>query len=73
MICRYAQELGLLDRACKIVPIMTAQFPTSALRPAYSVLDKSSLYETLEFQPIHWSVSLLEVLQDLCDAKGLAE
>lgn len=65
LVCRYGLELGLLPRACKVIPIPTAQYPTSAARPTYSVLDTTSLSNLLEVQPIHWSVRLLEVLQDL--------
>ena len=66
-ICRYGLELGLLNRSCTIVPITTAQYPLATPRPTWSVLDKSSLYETLDIQPVHWIVPLREVLQDLVD------
>lgn len=52
-------ELGLLDKKIPIKPITTAQYPTPAKRPHYSVLDKSSLMNALpELSFSHWQSQL---------------
>ena len=54
-----ALELGLLDKKIDIKPITTAQYPTPAKRPHYSVLDKSSLVNVLpEIALMHWQTQL---------------
>tara|TARA_R110002153_G_scaffold85871_1_gene213836 strand:+ start:129 stop:1049 length:921 start_codon:yes stop_codon:yes gene_type:complete len=54
-----ALELGLLDTKITLKPITTAQYPTAAKRPPYSVLDKSSLVNALpELSLMHWQTQL---------------
>ncbi|MCI0400319.1 MAG: dTDP-4-dehydrorhamnose reductase [Gammaproteobacteria bacterium] len=62
-----ALEIGLLESAVPIIPIATDEYPTPARRPAYSVLDKSSLCKLLEIIPPHWRVSLRAMLKELRD------
>lgn len=58
-IQRIGFELGLLDKKIPIKPITTAQYPTPAKRPHYSVLDKSSLASALpELKFSHWQEQL---------------
>ena len=58
-IQRMGLQLGLLDKKIPIKPITTAQYPTPAKRPHYSVLDKSSLASALpEFKFSHWQEQL---------------
>jgi dTDP-4-dehydrorhamnose reductase len=58
-----ALELGLLDKKIAIKPIATAQYPTPAKRPHYSVLDKSSLVNALpELSLTHWQVNLKDMM-----------
>ncbi|RTQ50753.1 dTDP-4-dehydrorhamnose reductase [Hymenobacter gummosus] len=49
----------------RVVPIRTAEFPTRARRPAYSVLDKSKAKQQLGLSIPHWRVSLQQCLRRL--------
>ena len=53
---------GLLPAGIRVTAIGTADYPTPARRPGYSVLDKSSLLAALAPQHLHWRVSLRQVL-----------
>ncbi|WP_033927471.1 dTDP-4-dehydrorhamnose reductase [Sphingomonas sp. 35-24ZXX] len=53
-----ALSFGLLDKAVPVIPIATAEFPTSARRPHYSVLDKSSTIAALGATAPHWRTNL---------------
>ena len=57
--------LGLLDRPVALEPIPTRDFPTRAMRPAYSVLDKSKTWALLGGKAAHWRVNLRSVFQEL--------
>ena len=57
-----ALALGLLDRACEIVPIRTEDYPTPARRPLYSVLDKTDTWAVTGIPP-HWRVNLRDCLR----------
>jgi dTDP-4-dehydrorhamnose reductase len=58
--------LGLLNKSVNIVPITTAEYPTPARRPHYSVLDKSETLKRLSIAPVHWRIKLREVMKGLC-------
>jgi dTDP-4-dehydrorhamnose reductase len=53
-----AITLGILDRAIPVMPIETADYPTPAKRPAYSVLNKSQTSEILGAPAPHWRTNL---------------
>ncbi len=59
-----AMETGLLRHRIPIDPIMTADYPTPARRPAFSVLDLSETWPVLGRAP-HWRVNLRAMLEDL--------
>lgn len=59
--------LGLLKRATEVTPVGTADFPTSARRPAFSVLDKSSTWEALGVKAPHWRRQLRRMLLEIGD------
>jgi dTDP-4-dehydrorhamnose reductase len=57
-------ELGLLPPEVTVTPIATADYPTPAHRPSYSVLDKSSL-ASFGLTPVHWRKRLRSVLKEI--------
>lgn len=57
-----ALRLGLLTRAVPIVPIATADYPTPARRPAWSVLDKSATW-AITGPARHWRHELIDCLK----------
>ena len=57
--------LGLLDRPIKINAITTADYPTPASRPCYSVMDKTTTWKALEMRSDHWRVALRKMLNEL--------
>jgi dTDP-4-dehydrorhamnose reductase len=59
--------LGLLPPEIQVTPISTAEYPTAARRPAYSVLDKRSL-APYGLAPIHWRQRLRAVLKEITRA-----
>ncbi len=56
---------GLLKHKIPVNPLTTADYPTPANRPAYSVLDKTITWQTLGLQSEHWRVALRKMLQEL--------
>ena len=56
---------GLLDKSIPILPVPTLQYPTPAKRPMYSVLDKTSFWQTADIKPVHWRVQLRSMLREL--------
>jgi dTDP-4-dehydrorhamnose reductase len=59
-----ALRLGLLCTPRKIVPIATADFPTPARRPAWSVLDKSTSW-AITGPAQHWRHELVDCLKEM--------
>ncbi len=51
--------------ACKVLPIKTEAYPTPAMRPAFSVMDKSKVKEALQIEIPYWRDSLKECLKNL--------
>ncbi|NDV66114.1 dTDP-4-dehydrorhamnose reductase [Bacteroides sp. 224] len=45
--------------SCKVNPLHTADYPTKAARPHYSVLDKTKIKETFDIEIPHWEESLV--------------
>lgn len=43
---------------CKVVPVRTKDYHTRAIRPSYSVLDKSKIKQTYGIEIPHWEESL---------------
>lgn len=50
---------------CKVNPIHTADYPTKAARPHYSVLDKTKIKNTFDMEIPHWESSLADCVKQL--------
>jgi dTDP-4-dehydrorhamnose reductase len=62
----FASEIkNLLHSTCEVLPISTAQFPTPAKRPAYSVLDKSKIKNVYNITTRDWKESLIKCINKL--------
>jgi dTDP-4-dehydrorhamnose reductase len=59
-----ARKLGLLEKDCTVNPLTTAQYPTKARRPAYSVLSKAKI-KALGIPVPDWRQSLIQFLTAL--------
>jgi dTDP-4-dehydrorhamnose reductase len=60
---RLGAELGLIDTPAEVHPITTADYPTPAERPAYSLLDCTGTRAALQLNGQHWQQALRNVLQ----------
>jgi dTDP-4-dehydrorhamnose reductase len=60
-----AQARGLLARRPRILPIATADYPTPAARPAYSVLDTEALRRDFDLGLPSWQHGLGSVLDEI--------
>ncbi|MEJ7745979.1 MAG: dTDP-4-dehydrorhamnose reductase [Luteimonas sp.] len=59
-----AVERGVIARAPKVISITTADYPTPAARPAYSVLDITRLRRDFEIKLPAWQEKLRHVIQE---------
>lgn len=50
---------------CRVRPLHTADYPSKANRPAYSVLDKTKIKQTYGVEIPHWEESLMKCLKEL--------
>ena len=55
----------LSGKNCSVYPITTAQYPTPAKRPLYSVMDTSKIRNTFNIAIPFWKDSLVKCLQEL--------
>ena len=54
---------GLLERAAVVRPLTTADYPTPAQRPSYSLLDCTSSRAALGQEPLYWRAALAQILE----------
>jgi len=64
-IMQDAHACGLLAREPRVLPITTAEYPTPAQRPAYSVLDTTRLCQDFGVIPPDWRCGLRTTLAEL--------
>ena len=64
-IFEQAQARGVLARAPRVVPIGSAEFPTPAVRPAWSLLDNRGFQQNFDFPLPDWRNGLAQVVAEL--------
>lgn len=62
-----AVELGILESTIPIEKITTAEYPTPAKRPAYSVLDCGKTVASTGYAQVEWQANLRRMLAGLKD------
>jgi dTDP-4-dehydrorhamnose reductase len=63
-----ARSLGMLKTDPSVSPIGTAEYPTAARRPAFSVLNKQATIDALKLVPVHWRHNLRQVIREIAGA-----
>ncbi|MER3499561.1 MAG: dTDP-4-dehydrorhamnose reductase [Chitinophagaceae bacterium] len=62
----FANAIAEISKSkCRVLPISTADYPTKAARPAYSVLDKTKIQQTFHIKLKPWKESLARCLSKL--------
>ncbi|MBO4467200.1 MAG: dTDP-4-dehydrorhamnose reductase [Bacteroidales bacterium] len=64
--CEIARLSG--NTSCRIVPCATSDFPTKAVRPAFSVLDKTLVKETYGIEIPRWEDSLRRCISAILES-----
>jgi len=54
---------GLIGKAALVRPLTSADYPTPAQRPSYSLLDCTASRAALGLEPLHWRAGLAQVLE----------
>ncbi|MFA6857855.1 MAG: dTDP-4-dehydrorhamnose reductase [Treponema sp.] len=62
-IRKVGTETGLITHECTVHPCTTAEYPTKAVRPAYSVLSKDKIQQALGITLPQWQESLRVFIQ----------
>ena len=63
-IAEEARALRLIEHMPIIRPIATAEYPTPARRPSFSLLDSSATHALLGTRPTHWRMNLWHMLRE---------
>lgn len=58
------KELSKIE-SCRLIPIETKDYPTAALRPMYTILDKTKIQDAFHFTIPHWEESLKKFIDKL--------
>lgn len=60
-----ALELGIIDKAARVNPLVTEDYPLPATRPSYSLLDCSETRKLLKLPTIPWRSALKSILEEI--------
>ena len=55
----------LSELNCEVIPVTSAEFPTAAQRPTYSLLDKTKVSQTFGIEISPWKDSLSRMIQEV--------
>lgn len=69
-IFRQARDRGLVENIPRVSPIATSDYPTSAARPAWSVLDNAAIQQEFGLDLPDWQAGLSQVLDTLAARSG---
>ena len=69
LIEEIGRNLNLIERQVNILPINSEEYPTTAKRPSYSVLDSSDSLESLLLKPINWRNAVYKLLDEFKNKK----
>lgn len=58
----FAYEIFSENESFKVIPVNSESYPTRAVRPKFSVLDKSKLKQTFSYSIPHWKEGLTQCL-----------
>ena len=61
---------GLIGKAALVRPLTTADYPTPAQRPSYSLLDCTASRAALGLELLHWRAALAQVLASIAPGSG---
>ena len=67
-IAEIGLALGLLSDEVEVIPVTTAEFPTPATRPGFSLLSIDESANKLGIVPDHWRANLRHMLEQLIHA-----
>lgn len=67
-----AELAGLIEKAPRVVPVLSESLPRAAARPAWSVLDCTLIEETYGIRPKQWRDELRHVIRRISDLPATA-
>jgi dTDP-4-dehydrorhamnose reductase len=67
-IAEESAAVGKVGATANVIPIATTDYPTPAIRPRFSVLDKAATSSALEMTPLHWRQNLRQVIGEASGA-----
>ena len=65
-----AQDLGLVSKMAKVIPIKSEDYPSLVKRPKYSVLNSEDTINQVSMKNYHWHVTVKNILKSLKDCKN---